>query len=186
MKVGDYTYGQENIQVYDFGEGAELSIGKFCSIAANVQVFLGGNHRTDFMTTYPFGHIHQDVFPHSGAGHPATKGDVVIKNDVWIGRNVVIMSGVTIGNGAVIGANAVVAKDVPAYSIAVGNPAKVIKTRNEAIVDVLEEVAWWDWSVDKINQFLPLLCQHDPIEFLNAAGWKRLGFKWINTERFKK
>lgn len=56
-----------------------------------------------------------------------SKGSVVIGNNVWIGDKVTILPGVTIGDGVVIGANAVVAKDVPAYSIVVGNPAKVRK-----------------------------------------------------------
>lgn len=56
-----------------------------------------------------------------------SKGYVVIGRNVWIGDKASILPGVTIGEGAVIGANAVVTKDVPAYSLAVGNPAKVIK-----------------------------------------------------------
>lgn len=56
-----------------------------------------------------------------------TKGPVVIGNNVWIGNNACILSGVTIGDGAVIGANSVVTHDVPAYSVAAGIPAKIIK-----------------------------------------------------------
>lgn len=56
-----------------------------------------------------------------------SKGPVIIGDNVWIGRNVTIMSGVTVGEGAVIGANAVVTHDIPAYSVAVGCPAKTIK-----------------------------------------------------------
>lgn len=56
-----------------------------------------------------------------------SKGPVIIGNNVWIGRNVTILSGITIGDGAVIGANAVVTHDIPAYCIATGCPAKVIK-----------------------------------------------------------
>ena len=54
---------------------------------------------------------------------------VTIGNDVWLGRRVIIMPGVTIGDGCVIGAGAVVTKDIPAYSVAVGVPARVIKSR---------------------------------------------------------
>ena len=57
------------------------------------------------------------------------KGKVKIGNNVWLGRNVCVMPNVVIGDGAVIGANAVVTKNIPAYAIAVGNPAKVIKVR---------------------------------------------------------
>ena len=55
---------------------------------------------------------------------------VVIGDDVWIGSRVIILPGVQIGNGAVIGAGAVVPKDIPAYAVAVGNPAVVVKYRN--------------------------------------------------------
>lgn len=56
-----------------------------------------------------------------------SKGPVIIGNNVWIGDKATILSGVTIGDGTIVAANSVVTKDVPAYSIAAGNPAKVIK-----------------------------------------------------------
>jgi acetyltransferase-like isoleucine patch superfamily enzyme len=56
-----------------------------------------------------------------------SKGAVVIGNNVWIGNNACIMPGVSIGDGAIIGANSVVTHDIPAYSVAGGIPAKVIK-----------------------------------------------------------
>ncbi|MBQ8066239.1 MAG: acyltransferase [Prevotella sp.] len=56
-----------------------------------------------------------------------SKGPVVIGNNVWLGNNVCVMPGVTIGDGAIIGANSVVTHDVPAYAVAAGIPAKVIK-----------------------------------------------------------
>ena len=61
MKIGKYTYGDKNIKIYSWGEPAKLEIGSFCSIAQDIKVFLGGNHNSDWVTTYPFGHIHQDV-----------------------------------------------------------------------------------------------------------------------------
>jgi len=79
---------------------ASLNIRSFCSIAIGVKVFLGGNRRPDWVTTYPFGHVHHAVFnKFNGAGCPSTKGDLNIGNDVWISKDVTIMSGVTIGDG---------------------------------------------------------------------------------------
>lgn len=57
-----------------------------------------------------------------------SKGPVIIEDNVWIGENVCVMPGVTIGKGSVVGANTVVTHDIPPYSMAVGVPAKVIKT----------------------------------------------------------
>jgi len=63
-------------------------------------------------------------------------GRVVIEDDTWIGANTLILKNVRIGEGSIIGAGSVVTKDIPPYSIAVGNPAKVIKQRftNEELV----------------------------------------------------
>jgi len=160
MKVGAYTYGTENVAVLAWGEGAKLEIGKFCAIGTGVSIFLGGNHRVDWATTYPFGHIHTDVFGGSEIkGHPATKGDVIIGNDVWIGTGVSIMSGVTIGNGAVICARSHVVKDVGDYEVVGGNPAKHIKFRfDKETIDNLLELKWWDMTVEEIREMVPLLC----------------------------
>jgi acetyltransferase-like isoleucine patch superfamily enzyme len=164
-----YTYGLENIKVRDWGEGADVKVGSFCSIADNVTIFIGGNHRTDWVTTYPFGHIHKDVFNHHGKGHPATKGDVVIGNDVWIGSGSTILSGVTIGDGAVIAANSVVVKDIPAYAIAAGNPAIALNFRfTRSQIERLLENPWWELPDSRINDLIPLLCSND-IEALIAA-----------------
>lgn len=120
MIVGKNTYGVNNIKVHWQGK-CVVKVGAFCSIASNCNIFLGGNHRIDWITTYPFGHVHQDKFSKfNGVGHPATNGDVVIGNDVWIGTNVTIMSGITIGDGAVIAANTHVVKNVEPYSIVGG------------------------------------------------------------------
>lgn len=81
------------------------------------------------------------------------KGDIIIGNDVWIGYEAVIMAGVTIGDGAVIGSRAVVTKDVPAYTVVGGVPAKPIKKRfSEETVSLLLESKWWDWPREKIKR----------------------------------
>ena len=160
MSIGKYTYGKPN--VYSWGEGAKLIIGNFCSIASNVNIYLGGNHRTDWVTTYPFGHINKQVFNNfNGVGNPSTKGNVIIGNDVWIGGNVTIMSGVTIGDGAVIANNSHVVKNIEPYSLIGGNPAKFIKYRfTQEQIKKLLEIKWWYWDDNKINKYTPLLCNN--------------------------
>lgn len=156
-QIGDYTYGIKN--VLEWGEGAKLKVGKFCSIAEGVTFMLGGNHRTDWITTYPFNKQMKGNFGHI-CGHPATKGGIVIGNDVWIGRNATILSGVTIGDGAVIGAESVVAKDVPAYSVVVGNPAEAKKYRfAPGWRTILLDMKWWDWDDELVMRAVPILMQ---------------------------
>jgi acetyltransferase-like isoleucine patch superfamily enzyme len=164
-----YSYGIENIRVRDWGEGADVRIGAFCSIADNIEIFIGGNHHTDWVTTFPFGHIHEDVFPYHGENHPTTKGDVLIGNDVWIGSGATILSGVTINDGAVVAAKSVVVKDVPPYAIVGGNPAKVLKYRfSPDQIERLLKNPWWELPESRINELIPLLCSND-IEALIAA-----------------
>ena len=98
------------------------------------------------------------------------RGNVLIGNDVWIGRNALILSGSEIGDGAVIGVGAVVAGKIPPYSIAVGNSARVIKRRfAPQICDELLKIKLWNWDVEKINHFLPLICSCDVDKFLYAV-----------------
>ena len=107
ISVGRFTYGFENLTIRQWNEGAALKIGAFCSLADKITIFLGGNHRTDWISTFPFGHIYQAELGGSRiSGHPSTKGDVVVGNDVWIGSGVTIMSGLHIGDGSVLSANA--------------------------------------------------------------------------------
>ncbi len=165
-EIGRKSYG--DFQVLNWGEGATLRIGAFCSIASGVQIFLGGDHRTDWVTTYPF-----NILWEAGKGikgHPKTKGDVIIGNDVWIGVEAVILSGVRIGDGAVIGARAVVTKDVPPYAIVAGNPSVVVRKRfGEEIIQRLLSVKWWEWEEMRIEKALPMLLSTDVSGFLDAA-----------------
>ena len=160
-EVGRYTYGHDNIQIFTWGEeGAGIKVGAFCSISQNCNIFLGGNHRTDWVTTFPFGHAYKEVFHNfDGHGHPTSKGDVIIGNDVWIATSVTIMSGVTIGDGAVIAANSHVVKDVEPYSIVGGNPARHLKYRfSPEQIEGLLKLKWWYWPVSRINNNAHLLC----------------------------
>ena len=94
----------------------------------------------------------RNVFAREIINDVTTSGDVTIEDDVWIGSNSVILSGVTIGRGSVIGAGSIVTKDIPRYSIAVGNPAKVTRKRfSDETISYLEGLRWWTWSVEKIK-----------------------------------
>jgi acetyltransferase-like isoleucine patch superfamily enzyme len=165
-QIGRGTYG--DLKVYSWAEGATLSIGAYSSFAMGVKIFLGGEHRIDWVTTYPFSALWASARQYSG--HPKTKGDVLIGNDVWIGAEAMILSGVTIGDGAVIGARAVVSRDVPPYAVVAGNPAKVVKYRFEPpIIERLVALQWWSWSEMQIQKAMPDLLSHDIENFLVKA-----------------
>jgi len=122
---------------------------------------LGGNHRTDWATTYPFGRVFsRKLGGEDIVGHPSTKGDVVVGNDVWLAQGCVILSGVTIGSGAVVSTKAVVSKDVPPYTIVAGNPARPVQQRfSDEIVELLLELRWWDLDTQQIREIAPLISQ---------------------------
>jgi len=138
-------------------------VGSFCSIAEDVEVLTGGNHRADWVTTFPFGRLNTDVFPFDDHNaQPLSKGDVVIQDDVWIGHKAMLMSGVTVGYGAVVAAGAVVTKDVPPYAIVGGNPARVIKYRFEPLaIERLLALRWWNLDDKEIAELVPALCDTD-------------------------
>jgi len=167
MMVGDGTYGAEFItelryDIYD----SETIIGKYCSIAPNVKIFLGGNHRYSRDTTYPFNAKYGFG---SGKVHDGySNGNVIIGNDVWIGQDVTIMSGVTIGNGAVIAAGTVVTKNVGSYEIVGGNPSRLIKHRfTQDQISALEKIKWWDWPLTQIKENADFLMGDSIDDFIN-------------------
>jgi acetyltransferase-like isoleucine patch superfamily enzyme len=168
LVIGRRTYGLPRIVSIGI-ENTPVRIGAFCSIAEDVEIFLGGNHRPDWVSTFPF----RAIFGISGAwqdGLPATKGAVTIGNDVWIGRGATIMSGVTIGDGSVIGARSVVSQDVRPYAIVTGNPAREVRRRfSDEHVERLLASRWWDRPDDWLVTVVDLLCSEMVEEFLAAA-----------------
>jgi virginiamycin A acetyltransferase len=169
MSFGKYTYGNPNIFQYT---DSKLVVGNFCSIAENVDIYLGNGkgHDTSFVSTYPFGYIYQNAFSISKNNSKDTNGDVIIGNDVWIGRNTTIMSGVTIGDGAVIANNSHVIKNVEPYSLVGGNPAKFIKYRfTQEQIEKLLDIKWWNWDDDKIVKFITLLSSNNIDDFIKSA-----------------
>lgn len=173
--VGDYTYYddakdptgfEKNNVLFNYPEfGDRLVIGKFCQIASGATFIMGpANHRLCSVTTYPFSVMggawtentppHMEQLPH--------KGDTIIGNDVWIGRESVILPGVKIGDGAIVAAYSVVTRDIPAYTVCGGNPARVLKARfDPELTDLLLRFRWWDLEPEALVEVLPLLCDPD-------------------------
>ncbi|MBD5782414.1 CatB-related O-acetyltransferase [Pelagicoccus sp. NFK12] len=183
VSAGDYSYYSnfddptkfltESV-LYNFGlSQTSLNIGKFCAIAHGAKFIMAdANHATSGISTFPFA-----VFGGEWAEHlPITEypfkayKDIEIGDDVWIGMNATILPGVTIGSGSIIGANAVVSSDIPPYSIAVGNPAKVVKRRYaEEEIDFLLRLAWWNWSDDVLESAIPTLVKGNVKEIATFA-----------------
>lgn len=164
--VGDFSYytGRDFesrvTHHYDF-IGDKLIIGKFCQIGAGVEfVMNGANHQMNTATTFPF-YIFEGwkecQNPPAMYDLPL-KGDTIIGNDVWIGQNVTFLPGVNVGDGAIIGLNSTVTRDIPAYTIAAGNPAKVIRARfDDEMTELLLRLRWWDKNIYEIQKLIPLL-----------------------------
>lgn len=188
ITVGDYTYYDDTVDPVGFEKNNvlfnypefddHLVIGKFCQIASGTKFIMGpANHRISSATTYPFNVFggawtantppHMDQLPR--------KGDTIIGNDVWIGRESIIMPGVSIGDGAIIAAYSVVVKDVPAYAVYGGNPARFIKERfDEALKDLLLRYQWWNLQPEQLSDILPVLCDPD-LEKLRCFLREQLG-----------
>lgn len=149
VNVGIWTYADKSSRVYFYIKDDIVKIGKYCSIADNVCIFGGGEHGHRLrVSTYPFKGKMLGFKPNPD---PISKGPTIIGNDVWIGSHAIVLSGVQVGDGAVIGAGAVVSKNVPPYSIVVGNPAIIVGYRfNQEIIDKLLVISWWNWDEDKV------------------------------------
>jgi virginiamycin A acetyltransferase len=164
IRIGDYSYYNDfNSQnISDFREKLfpymhefapeKVEIGKFVQIAHGVQIITNSaNHQFDGFSSYPF-NVFGEAWASQYQPNYFNKGDNIIGHDVWIGHEAIIMPGVKIGSGAIIGSRSVVAKDIPDYAIAAGNPAKIIKMRfDDETIEQLIKIAWWDWDIEKIT-----------------------------------
>jgi virginiamycin A acetyltransferase len=168
--IGDHTYGCPTITI---APGIKVKIGKYCSIAHNVFIEFNGHHRINSISTYPFELVH-DLWPQiegKEVEKPNDRKTVTIGNDVWIGAGAQILGGATIGDGAIIGARAVIAGNVPPYAIVIGNPAKVLRYRFTAgQIRNLLNIKWWEWSDEKVNQNVELICGNNIDEFIQKFG----------------
>lgn len=134
----------------------QLYIGNYVCIGAEAVILMGGNHthRTDWLCLYPFMQTITEAYQ--------SKGDTRLADNCWIGMRAMLMPGISIGEGAVVAANAVVTKDVPAYSIVAGNPAKVIKHRfDEHIITRLLALKLYQRPESEIIKLIPYLSATD-------------------------
>jgi len=172
--IGDFTFyhdfqnaeafEKQNVLYHYPINNDKLVIGKFSSIANGAKfIFNGANHTLKSVSTYPFPVFAQEWDETAQVVDAwENKGDIVIGNDVWIGFEAVIMSGVHIGDGAIIGTRAVVTKDVPPYTIVGGTPAKTIRKRfDDNVIEFLQELKWWDWDIEDIREYVPILRSGD-------------------------
>ena len=154
VHIGEFTYGNPDILFWT--STYHVYIGKFTSIASETKIIVDGNHNTDWISTYPFGELIEDI--PKNPNHPTGRGDIKIGNDVWIGYQTIIMPGVVVGDGAVIGAGSVITKNVDDYEIVAGNPAKHIGYRfSKEQISALKKIQWWNWSIEKIVKYSDIL-----------------------------
>lgn len=154
IDIGIGTYGPCFLPDQTWTGYGNLTIGKYCSFAKGV-CFYSRNHPYWKPSTSPLFYNHK--FAKGGVLTDTVEyGKLDIGNDVWIGQYAIILPSVKkIGNGAVVGAGAVVTKDVPAYAIVAGNPAKIIKYRfDQETIEKLEKISWWEWDVDFLKQHI--------------------------------
>ena len=166
--VGEFTYiadseFESHVTHHYEWNGDKLIIGKFCQIAAGVEfVMNGANHQMNAVSTFPFYTMEGWEMAPPAISDLPLKGDTIVGNDVWIGQNAVILPGVHIGDGAIIGANSVVGRDIPPYTIVVGDPARETRKRfDDELIRLLLAFKWWDKSIEAINQLIPLLTSSD-------------------------
>lgn len=175
-KIGRYSSLNINTVVY-----SDVTIGRFTAIGRNCQIgcadhslhYLSvGNLPIAGLALFPEDPDMQRINNVAVTLPPWRKRgtQTIIGNDAWIATNVTILQGVTIGDGAVVGAGAVVVKDVPAYAVVAGNPAKLLKYRfDDDVIAGLLAVQWWNRPIAELAN-LPFHDVRKCIELLRAPG----------------
>lgn len=168
VAAGDFSYFERH------AEAIYTETGKFCSIAANTRIN-ALEHPIERVTQHKISYRPNEFFRFLGvdqAFKARRRGKrVTIGHDVWIGHGAVVMPGVSIGNGAVVGANAVVTRDVAAFQIVAGAPARILRPRfAAAVADRIEKLAWWDWPEERLFEAVPDMQQLEIEAFLERWG----------------
>jgi virginiamycin A acetyltransferase len=155
-KMGSFSYSHSSLEM-------DIEIGRYCSLGAGIRV-AGGRHPIESLSSsnFTYDYTTQNIAAFIADHDPAygnfilnpQKGHPVIGNDVWVGERTTFMRGVTIGHGAVIASDSVVTKNVNAYEIVGGNPAKVIKKRfDQSTIELLLQTEWWNYKFTDFKEF---------------------------------
>jgi acetyltransferase-like isoleucine patch superfamily enzyme len=161
VKLGFSNIGEYS-RIRHFSTVYFATIGKFTSIGRNARIGIG-QHPTSLLSTNL---IFYKMNPISNKWvKPITYEEykpIFIGNDVWVGESSMIMGGVKIGDGAIVAARSVVTKDVPAYAVVAGVPAKVVKYRfDEETIKRMLEIKWWDLPDQEITKRLEVFTIFD-------------------------
>jgi len=188
VKIGAYSYAVS-------GHIMAANIGRYCSFGENVQIGRQ-NHPIDWLSTSPHFYLpaeqiqsmpagiaaqsSSEYYPHGKA--PTAMQTTNIGHDVWIGHGAYIKPGINIGTGAIVAAMSVVTKDLPAYAIAGGNPAKVIRYRFlEKIIEKLLASEWWEYSPKSLLKLelhnVEAFLESDKLQSLQKSNFKELHLK---------
>lgn len=150
--TGPCVTGRPYVMVHK-GDRTMVRVGSHVRFGDDVVLMIGGNHQIAWVPTFAL----REMFDLPGAyeGNPISRGDIVIGSDVTVGTGVRILSGVTVGHGAVIRPHAVVNKSVRPFAVVEGCPAREVRRRfDDAEVDRLLALAWWDWPAPRIDRTL--------------------------------
>ncbi len=165
LVMGRESYAAPRVMKFK-GDTGRVIIGNFASIAPDAEFYVGGLHRTEWVSQYGL----RAMLDLPGAyedGFPYGRGDINVGHDTWVTNRTTVLSGLTIATGAVVGTGAVVTKDVAPYAIVAGNPARVVGQRfTDEQVEALLRIAWWGWPLEQVKEHVALLTSPDVDAFI--------------------
>ena len=165
IELGKHSYG--DIWIVG-GTKGKVTVGKYCSLGFNIRAFMSHDHNAENISTFPFGHSGMPItklmkppLPNKHSYNIKRRLEINIGNDVFIGSNTILFREVTVGDGAVIGAYSKITKDVPPYSVVVGDDRIIRKRFSDEDIEFLLKLKWWDFEDQEVADIAPILCSPD-------------------------